>query len=39
LFSRAFGSDHQALQQEWRSYMRTLKSDVERLEATGGSSD
>jgi hypothetical protein len=39
LFSRAFGSDHQALQQEWRSYMRTLKSDVERLEAAGGSSD
>jgi hypothetical protein len=32
LFSRAFGRDHQALQQEWRSYMRTLKSDVERME-------
>ncbi len=32
LFSQAFGSDHAALQQEWRSYMRTLKSDVERME-------
>ena len=32
LFSRVFGSDHKTLDQEWRSYMRTLKTDLERLE-------
>jgi len=34
LFSRVFGSDHKALDREWRSYMRTLKTDFERLEDT-----
>ncbi|HLJ10824.1 MAG TPA: DUF1570 domain-containing protein [Planctomycetaceae bacterium] len=32
LFSRVFGSDHKSLDQEWRSYMRTLKTDYERME-------
>jgi hypothetical protein len=32
LFSRVFGSDHKSLNQEWRSYMRTLKTDLERQE-------
>ena len=31
-FSRAFGSDHKQLDQEWRSYMRGLKTDMEKLE-------
>lgn len=33
LFSRVFGSDHRQLDQEWRSYMRSVKTDQERLEA------
>ena len=32
LFSRVFGSDHKALDGEWRAYMRNLKTDLERLE-------
>ncbi|MFN0055135.1 MAG: DUF1570 domain-containing protein [Planctomycetales bacterium] len=32
LFNRVFGSDHKAMDQEWRRYMRTLKTDFERLE-------
>jgi hypothetical protein len=32
MFSRIFGSDHKSLDNEWRSYMRTLKTDLERLE-------
>jgi hypothetical protein len=32
LFSRVFGSDHKSLDQEWRSYMRSLKTDMERME-------
>lgn len=32
LFSRIFGSDHKGLDQEWRGYMRSLKTDFERLE-------
>jgi Protein of unknown function (DUF1570) len=32
LFSRVFGSDHKPLDQEWRSYMRSLKTDMERME-------
>jgi hypothetical protein len=39
LFSRAFGPDHQALQQEWHGYMRTLKSDIERMEDAGENGD
>jgi|GEM_PF-529228 len=39
LFSRAFGADHQSIQQEWQGYMRTLKSDIEQLEEAGGHSD
>jgi hypothetical protein len=32
LFNSVFGSDHQALDREWRQYMRSLKTDFERLE-------
>lgn len=32
IFSRAFGSDHQALDAEWKAYMRTIKTDMEILE-------
>src|SRR5262245_721400 len=32
LFSRDFGSNHKSLDNEWRSYMRGLKTDIERLE-------
>lgn len=32
IFSRAFGSDHQALDTEWKAYMRTIKTDMEILE-------
>lgn len=32
LFTRVFGSDHKSLNQEWRGYMRSLKTDFERLE-------
>jgi hypothetical protein len=39
VFSRAFGDEHVALQQEWRGYMRTLKSDIERMEAAGENAD
>ncbi len=39
IFSRAFGADHEALQLEWRTYMRSLKSDVERMEETGDKAD
>jgi hypothetical protein len=35
LFTRAFGSDHAALSQEWHSYMRSLKTDVARMEDAG----
>jgi hypothetical protein len=35
LFNRAFGSDHVALSQEWHSFMRTLKTDVARMEDLG----
>ncbi|HEX7379388.1 MAG TPA: DUF1570 domain-containing protein [Pirellulales bacterium] len=31
LFNRTFGTDRQALEQEWRSYMRTLKTDREEV--------
>lgn len=32
LFDKAFGSDRKALDQEWRDYMRKLKTDAEKLE-------
>jgi hypothetical protein len=32
LFNSVFGSDHKALDLEWRQYMRSLKTDFERLE-------
>lgn len=32
LFNRVFGSDRTALDREWRQYMRSLKTDVERME-------
>jgi hypothetical protein len=35
LFSRVFGSDHKPLDQEWRSYMRNVKTDMEKLEDSG----
>lgn len=31
LFNRTFGGDRQGLEQEWRSYMRTLKTDTEEV--------
>jgi hypothetical protein len=31
LFDRTFGSDRASLEQEWRSYMRTLKTDIEEV--------
>lgn len=31
LFDRAFGTDRPSLDQEWRSYMRSLKTDVEEV--------
>lgn len=31
LFNRTVGNDRQALEQEWRSYMRTLKTDTEEV--------
>jgi hypothetical protein len=39
VFSGAFGSDHKALQQEWRGSMRTLKSDIARMETAGEKTD
>lgn len=35
VFNQVFGSDHKALDQEWRQYMKSLKTDQERLEETG----
>lgn len=32
LFDKVFGSDRKQLDQEWRSYMRSLKTDIEKLE-------
>jgi Protein of unknown function (DUF1570) len=32
LFNRVFGENHKALDLQWRSYMRGLKTDLERLE-------
>lgn len=32
LFDRAMQSDHKTIDQEWRKHMRTLKTDVERIE-------
>jgi hypothetical protein len=32
LFNSVFGTDHKALDLEWRQYMRSLKTDFERLE-------
>ena len=37
LFNRVFGSNHTQLDQEWRQYMRTLKTDLERLEDASSS--
>jgi hypothetical protein len=37
LFSRVFGADRTAIDQEWRQFMRSLKTDVERLEDNSGS--
>lgn len=31
VFNQTFGSDRQALDEEWRSYMRGLKTDIDRL--------
>lgn len=36
IFDRVFGSDHKALNEEWRSYMRTIKTDMELLEESAG---
>ncbi len=36
LFTSAFGPDRKALSQEWHDYMRSLKSDVARLEGEDG---
>ena len=36
LFSRVFGSDRTALDREWRQHMRSLKTDVERLDENAG---
>ncbi|HEY3966375.1 MAG TPA: DUF1570 domain-containing protein [Planctomycetaceae bacterium] len=39
IFSSAFGTDHESLQLEWRTYMRSLKPDVERMEESGDKAD
>ncbi|MGQ0637555.1 MAG: DUF1570 domain-containing protein [Planctomycetaceae bacterium] len=36
LFARVMGGDPRGVAQEWRQYMRSLKSDVERLKDLGG---
>jgi len=36
LFMRAFGSDLQALNEDWRSYMRTIKTDLQLLREGAG---
>ena len=33
LFDKVFGSDRKELDQDWRAYMRSLKTDMEKLEA------
>ena len=33
IFDKAFGTDRKSLDAEWRSYMRTLKTDLQRLES------
>jgi hypothetical protein len=36
IFARAFGSDFKALNEEWRSYMRTIKTDLQSLQDGAG---
>lgn len=35
MFNQVFGSDHKALDQEWRQYMKSLRTDQELLEEAG----